>query len=91
MEPGDPRALFLFYADCMKRITTPLATACLFTALCAVVPDGCAQDAPSLTRKGIADYKAGKLDDAIKDFDEAIKLDPKDPGNFRNRGIVYGK
>ena len=59
------------------------------TAFC--LPAARAQDAASLTKKGIADYKAGKLDDAIKDFDDAIKLDPKDAGNFRNRGIVFGK
>ena len=73
----------------MKRIFLPIATASLCTLFLA--PAGRAQDAASMTKKGIADYKAGKLDDAIKDFDDAIKLDPKDAGNFRNRGIVYGK
>ena len=64
----------------MKRISLPIAAVCFSTVFC--LSSGQAQDAPSLTKKGIADYKAGKLDDAIKDFDDAIKLDPKDAGNF---------
>jgi tetratricopeptide (TPR) repeat protein len=42
-------------------------------------------------------YDKGEYDKAIKDYDEAIRLDPSDPQAFSNRGIVrsargeYGK
>jgi len=32
---------------------------------------------------------AGELDRAIADFDEAIRLDPKDADTYRNRGLAY--
>ncbi len=42
-------------------------------------------------KRGAADAKAGKYDAAIKDFDEAIHLDPDNAENYRNRGIVYNR
>ena len=39
--------------------------------------------------RGLANYHINKLDDAKKDFDQAIELDPNDPTIIFNRGNVY--
>ena len=40
---------------------------------------------------GIAYYELGKHQQAIKDFNQAIRLDPKFAEAYNNRGIAYGK
>ena len=74
----------------MKKRLLLIITISLFT--CFAVPAG-AQTEQSVAagRHGIEAYKAGKYDEAIKGFDEAIKLDPKDANSYRNRAIVWTK
>lgn len=38
---------------------------------------------------GEAHFKAGKIQDALNDFSEAIKMKPRFPNAFRNRALVY--
>jgi tetratricopeptide (TPR) repeat protein len=33
----------------------------------------------------------GKFDDAVKDYDEAIKLDPKNARIYANRGVIRSR
>jgi Flp pilus assembly protein TadD len=44
--------------------------------------------ADAWTNKGSALAKQGKLDDAIKAFDEAIRLDPKHAEAWQVKGLV---
>jgi tetratricopeptide (TPR) repeat protein len=39
--------------------------------------------------RGLAYYHLGKLDDAKRDYDEAINMNPDDPFFYFNRGNVY--
>src|SRR5258706_12060369 len=39
--------------------------------------------------RGIASFRLGDNDGAIQDFDQAIKLDPKQAKAFNNRGNAY--
>jgi tetratricopeptide (TPR) repeat protein len=39
--------------------------------------------------RGLANYHIGKLEDAKKDYDEAIAMNPEDPFFYFNRGNVY--
>jgi Flp pilus assembly protein TadD len=43
-----------------------------------------------LNKKGIVLGNQGKYNEAIKCFDEAIRLDPKDVDAWNNKGIVLG-
>jgi lipoprotein NlpI len=45
--------------------------------------------AVSYYNRGNAYFKKGDLDRAIADYNEAIRLNPKDFDNFTNRGLVY--
>ncbi len=46
------------------------------------------KDASALTSDALVLYSQGKYDDAIKAYDEAIKLDPKNKEAFFNRGLA---
>jgi tetratricopeptide (TPR) repeat protein len=39
--------------------------------------------------RGLAWYEKGEYDKAIKDYDEAVRLNPKDDGAFFNRGVAW--
>lgn len=45
-------------------------------------------DAKTLRERGIFAYRSGDLDNAIADFDRAIRLDPKFAAAYIDRGIV---
>ncbi|MFZ5453415.1 MAG: tetratricopeptide repeat protein [Thermodesulfobacteriota bacterium] len=48
-----------------------------------------AQDVNSLAQKGIASMEAGKFDQALSDFNAALKLKPNDAKLYDYRGMVY--
>ena len=45
-------------------------------------------DVPAWYNKGIALDNLGKYDEAIKAYDEAIKLDPNDAVAWNNKGVA---
>jgi tetratricopeptide (TPR) repeat protein len=70
----------------MKRLPC-LALACLFLLL---LPQwSIAQDVQGFINQGIKDSQAGHYDQALKAFDQALKLKPKDPALLTYKGIVY--
>ncbi|MCK9374857.1 MAG: tetratricopeptide repeat protein [Syntrophobacterales bacterium] len=48
-----------------------------------------AQDVQSYVNKGIENSQAGRYEQAIKDFDQALKLKPQDPALITYKGVVY--
>jgi tetratricopeptide (TPR) repeat protein len=48
-----------------------------------------AQDVKALVEKGLAGCETGKFDQALKDFNDAIKLKPNDATLYDYRGIAY--
>jgi tetratricopeptide (TPR) repeat protein len=46
--------------------------------------------AKTIAESGRAYLEKGQLDRAISDFDEAIRLDPRDAVSFAARGVAYG-
>ena len=46
------------------------------------------KDSYSFCLRGSANYGLERIEEAMKDFDEAINLDPKNARNFHNRGLV---
>ena len=48
-----------------------------------------AQDVKTLVDKGVAAMEAGKFDQALKDFNDAVKLKPNDAKLYDYRGMVY--
>ena len=42
-------------------------------------------------KEGYDLYKLGKFEEAIKCYDEVLKIDPKDIDALNNKGIVLGK
>ncbi len=46
---------------------------------------------PAFLKRGIAWYLQKDYDKAIKDFDEAIRLDPKNAAAYRNRGDAWSE
>ncbi len=44
-----------------------------------------------LDTRGFVNLRLGKMDDAIKDYDAALKLDPKLPGALYGRGVAKTK
>ena len=47
-----------------------------------------AGDASTLDSRGFVYLKLGRLDDAVADFDAALKLSPKLAGSLYARGVV---
>jgi len=43
----------------------------------------------AFNNRGFAYYRKGYLDPAFADFEQAIRLDPKDAVAFNNRGLIY--
>jgi tetratricopeptide (TPR) repeat protein len=70
----------------MKRVPY-LALGLLFLLL---LPQwSAAQDVQSFINQGIQNSQAGHYDQALKAFDQALKLKPKDPAVLTYKGIVY--
>jgi tetratricopeptide (TPR) repeat protein len=46
-------------------------------------------DARTYVKRGLQYFRKGEYDRAIRDYDEAIRLNPKDPIAFNNRGDTY--
>ncbi len=44
-------------------------------------------NAASYHNRGYAKVKLGKYEDAIEDYDQSIKLDPKNLAIYHNRGV----
>ena len=71
----------------MKRFFMPIGVfffALLFSASLAAT-----QDVQSLVNRGIADSQNGRYDQALKDFNDALKLKPNDALLITYRGVVY--
>ena len=45
--------------------------------------------AKAYNNRGVAYYKKGDYDRAIADYNEALRLDPKDASAYNNRGSAY--
>lgn len=71
----------------MKRFVLPFTI--LFLALLLSPSLAPAQDVKALVQKGMEDSQAGRYDQALKDFNDALKLKPKDPALITYRGVVY--
>jgi tetratricopeptide (TPR) repeat protein len=50
---------------------------------------GAAQDVQIYVNQGIENSQAGRYDQALKAFDQALKLKPNDPALITYKGIVY--
>jgi tetratricopeptide (TPR) repeat protein len=61
------------------------------TLLCLLLLPGwsAAQDVQSYIDQGIKNSQSGRYDQALKAFDQALKLKPKDPALITFKGIVY--
>ena len=71
----------------MKRFVMPmgiLVLALLFTAGLAT-----AQDVKTYVERGMENSQAGRYDQALKDFNDALKLKPNDAMLITYRGVVY--
>jgi tetratricopeptide (TPR) repeat protein len=71
----------------VKRFVMPmgiLAFALLFTAGLAT-----AQDVKTYVERGMENSQAGRYDQALKDFNDALKLKPNDALLITYRGVVY--
>ncbi len=54
----------------------------------AVISIAAAQHAKTYHEKGIAKYKAGKLEEAVELFDKSIALDPTDYASWHDRAVT---
>jgi tetratricopeptide (TPR) repeat protein len=48
-----------------------------------------AQSVQAYVDQGIENSQNGRYDQALKDFNQALKLKPRDPALFTYRGVVY--
>jgi tetratricopeptide (TPR) repeat protein len=48
-----------------------------------------AQDVKAMVDRGMENCQIGRYDQALKDFNDALKLKPKDPALITYRGVVY--
>ncbi len=71
----------------MKRFAAPLAFLAL--ALFLAAGPAAAQDVQALVEKGMQDSQNGRYDQALKDFNDALKLKPNDALLITYRGVVY--
>jgi tetratricopeptide (TPR) repeat protein len=62
----------------------------LITALTFLLPPlAAAQNVKTHIDQGIENSQKGKYDQAIQDFNQALKLKPRDPALLTYRGVVY--
>ena len=63
---------------------------CLVVAMAFCLPNpAAAQNVQAYVDQGIENSQNGRYDQALKDFNQALKLKPKDPALFTYRGVVY--
>jgi tetratricopeptide (TPR) repeat protein len=70
----------------MKQVSTVIIALLLVLS---VSGWSAAQDVQSYIDQGIKNSQAGHYDQALKAFDQALKLKPKDPALLTYKGIVY--
>jgi tetratricopeptide (TPR) repeat protein len=70
----------------MKQVSAVIITLLL---LVSVSGWSAAQDVQSYIDQGIKDSQAGHYDQALKAFDQALKLKPNEPALITYKGIVY--
>ena len=70
----------------MRRFSFVLAWVLLAVFLPGILA---AQNVKTHVDKGIANCEAGHFDQALKDFNEALKLKPNDPSLYDYRGTAY--
>jgi tetratricopeptide (TPR) repeat protein len=70
----------------MKQVSTGIIALLLVLS---VSGWGAAQDVQSYIDQGIKNSQAGRYDQALQAFDQALKLKPKDPALLTYKGIVY--
>ena len=70
----------------MRRFSIAWIAVLLIVFLPAVLA---AQDVKSLVQKGVDSMQAGKFDQALSDFNAALKLKPNDAKLYDYRGMVY--
>ena len=73
---------------CHKKAVVFYLIGSLLVLVCLIATTGYAQD---YTKRGIAFYHSGDLEQAIADFTKAIELDPDDAKAYNNRGVAYRK
>jgi tetratricopeptide (TPR) repeat protein len=75
----------------MKRSTLPLLAILLLILPGPRLSAADADAAYTAATNGIQLYREGKYDEAIQQFDEAIRLNPEDASSYRNRAVAYNK
>ena len=70
----------------MKHVSGLLAALLVLALLPVGSP---AQDVQSYVQQGIENSQSGRYDQALKAFDQALKLKPKDQALITYKGIVY--
>ena len=70
----------------MRRFSLVLVWLCLAIFLPGSIQ---AQDVKAHVDRGIAGCEAGKFDQALSDFNAALKLKPSDPSLYDYRGMAY--
>ncbi len=71
----------------MTRFYLCLTVAAL--ALLLAAGPAAAQDVKPYVDRGMENCQNGRYDQALKDFNDALKLKPKDPALITYRGVVY--
>lgn len=71
----------------MKRFVMPMGV--LVVALLFNVGLAAAQDVKTYVEQGMQNSQAGRYDQALKDFNDALKLKPNDALIITYRGVVY--
>jgi tetratricopeptide (TPR) repeat protein len=63
---------------------------CLAVVLVFCLPNlAAAQNVQTFVDRGIENSQNGRYDQALKDFNDALKLKPRDPALLTYRGVVY--
>jgi len=71
----------------VKRLVMGISVC--FTALLLTAGLAAAQDVKTYVDRGMENCQSGRYDQALKDFNDALKLKPKDPTLITYRGVVY--
>jgi tetratricopeptide (TPR) repeat protein len=71
----------------VKRLVMPITVFCL--ALLCTAALAAAPDVKTYVEQGMENSQSGRYDQAIKDFNDALKLKPNDPMLITYRGVVY--